>query len=162
MIYEKDQVIFICDNSPRVNDGLASLFKDLQLDNLRVYQTSSGKELMSKVSEVVDSGKYPSVIVTDFLLSDCNAIQVCSEIRKNYPPFPISVIGIGQGAVEEVTALYRSGVNAYFCKPSTLEEYIPIVHSIAQVWLYGVQPAWKEPQPINDDRRFYQRRRSRK
>jgi len=162
LLYGQKHTILVCDNSSGSRKALASVFSKMELVQAQVIQLSSGREIMDSLRDMAKAKKYPSVIVMDFLLTDSNALQVCREIRKNHPPIPVAVVGVSDGSTEEVTSLYRCGANAYFCKPTLDEEYIPIANTIAHVWLYGPKPDWSTGRTSGDrrKRRFYHRRES--
>jgi len=112
--------------------------------HIDVYEAESKEDILNLMERLDDIHEFPSVIVLDFVLGASNGLTVARHLRKNFPPVPIIVLGTCIGSEDNITSLYRLGVNAYMVKPQTQEDYDKVIQVIADVWLHVPQPRWGE------------------
>ena len=138
----QNHVVVITDDSElerrRVKDSLAKATSS----TISVHEAESGSEVENLLNRLVEEDKFPAVILLDFVLGGTNGISVAEHVRKHYPPIPIIVFGSCIGSDENITELYRLGVNAYFVKPQTQAAYDEALKKIADIWLHIPQPLW--------------------
>lgn len=155
-------LVVVCNDNDQETNAIINSFKAASAAQLTIEQADSGTGLMSLLHRLCGKRYFPNIIILDFLLGDCNACTIAPELRKNFPPVPLVVLGSCLGTEKEITTLYRQGVNAYMVKPQSMQEYKELVGHIEKLWLDVPQPIWSDRVDILYDegveRRFYGRR----
>lgn len=170
MLSEETQrhIVVITDDSVMERERMKVSLDKASEAVIDVYEAESKDDILNLMERLRGAHEFPSVIVLDFVLGASNGLAVASYLRKHHPPVPIIVLGSCLGSEDNITALYRIGVNAYMVKPQTQEHYDTILQTIADVWLHIPQPIWgkriddgKSNRPVerrNGNRRDYDRR----
>jgi CheY-like chemotaxis protein len=82
-----------------------------------------------------DSAPHPSLVILDINLPKKHGLQVLEHLRKSHRcrDAPVIVVSTSHAAKDR-EALILSGAQAYFCKPSTYNEFLKL-RDLIREWL---------------------------
>lgn len=97
-------------------DILKVLKANLELHSFHVLTAESCASAKNLLSE-----KRPDLIILDIMLPDGDGVQICKEIRKDYPHLPVIMLTAKDKLSDKIIGL-ESGADDYIVKPfETLE-----------------------------------------
>ncbi len=100
------------------NPALLQLKRSLERSGYEVYTASRGKEAL----DILDQ-QLVDLILLDLKLPDIGGLEVCREVRAQYPSLPIIIISV----VHEVTSIVQAlnlGADDYIPKPYDMVEVL--------------------------------------
>ena len=118
---------------------------------IRLEVTRNGGEALAYLKgegEFRNREKYPfpEIVVTDLNMPEVNGLEVLAWLREHEEYHRVPKILLS-GSCEEcdVDEAYRLGVNTYFQKPSSAEDYNELVYSIVLYWVHTERPVIRHP-----------------
>ena len=118
---------------------------------VRLEITRDGEEALAYLNgegEFRDREKhpFPQVVVTDLQMPRLNGLDVLAWLKEHdeYQRIPKILLS---GSCEEcdVDEAYRLGVNTYFQKPNSAEDYRELVFHIVSYWAHTERPVIRHP-----------------
>jgi DNA-binding NarL/FixJ family response regulator len=115
--------VFIVDDHPMVQEGIQSLLRDEKEIELCGYAMTAASCLGYFVNNTAD------IILMDIALPDMNGIELCKEIKTNYPG--IMVLGLStfnQGSY--VMKMMENGASGYILKNADKKELLEAIREV--------------------------------
>ncbi len=126
------RILVVDDKAP----ALLQLKRSLEHNGFEVYTASRGKEAL----EILDQ-QFVDLILLDLQLPDISGLQVCKEVRLQYPSLPIIIISVVHEVGSIVQAL-NQGADDYVQKPFDMVEVLARI---------GVQLRHSHPLPAKPE-----------
>lgn len=126
------RILVVDDKAP----ALLQLKRSLEHNGYEVYTASRGKEAL----EILDQ-QFVDLILLDLQLPDIGGLQVCKEVRGQYPSLPIIIISVVHEVGSIVQAL-NQGADDYVQKPFDMVEVLARI---------GVQLRHSHPLPAKPE-----------
>lgn len=120
--------IIICDDHPLIAQGLQSLFE--HREDMEIIATAdTAASLFETLKEIT-----PDIILLDVNLPDGNGIDICKEIKKEYPD--VNVLGLSNFNDRSVILrMLHNGASGYLLKSAPIKE---IEKAILHIYEGGV------------------------
>ncbi len=89
---------------------------------------------------------FPEILVTDLKMPRLNGLDVLAWMKEHeeYHRVP-KILLSGSCEESDVDEAYRLGVNTYFQKPSSAEDYKELVYHIVCYWVHTERPVIRHP-----------------
>ncbi|MHB8597826.1 MAG: response regulator transcription factor [Ktedonobacteraceae bacterium] len=126
------RILVVDDKAP----ALLQLKRSLEHNGYEVYTASRGREAL----EILDQ-RFVDLILLDLQLPDIGGLQVCKEVRIQYPSLPIIIISVVHEVRSIVQAL-NQGADDYVQKPFDMVEVLARI---------GVQLRHSHPLPAKPE-----------
>lgn len=82
----------------------------------------------------------PDLIILDLSLPKKDGRDVLDEIKKNDQLRPIPVVVLSASTTDtDIIRSYYHHANAYIIKPIELDDFVRMVHTIGEFWLFYVK-----------------------
>lgn len=108
------KILVVDDKAP----ALLQLKRGLERYGYEVYPASRGKEALQVLEQqAVD------LILLDLQLPDIGGLQICKEVRDQYPSLPIIIISVVH-EVESIVQALNQGADDYVQKPFDMDEVL--------------------------------------
>ena len=121
MLDSKKIGIVIVDDHPLVIEGFKNVIQgDGQLELKGQFSTVASFTVFEGMSEV-------DVVLLDITLPDGNGIQLCREIKKNYPAAVVLAISnLSERSI--IKQMLQSGANGYLLKTADANDILNCIH----------------------------------
>ncbi|HUS38464.1 MAG TPA: response regulator [Pirellulales bacterium] len=130
------EILFV-EDSPSDARLVAECFRDSEIPN-RLHTVIDGEEALDFLHQEVcyaDSPR-PDLVLLDLDIPKVHGLVVLDAIKRNPNLKNIPVIVLTASAIaEDVHQAYHLQANSYLSKPTDLDGFIEMVHSIERHWL---------------------------
>lgn len=106
----------IIDDHPIVIEGLKKILESIEIIKITATFTS-GKSIFSYADL-----KDVDIVFLDIFLKDCNGIDICQKLKKNFPDMIILAMS-SQSERSIILQMLQSGASGYLLKSASLLEY---------------------------------------
>lgn len=121
--------LLIVDDHPLVSDGIRMMLQDV--DYIAITATArNGKEALE-----ILQGEEVTILLLDISLPDINGLELCTQIRKQYP----SIYILGLTSTNEagiISSFLKNGGNGYLLKNMERNELIEAIDSVLNNKVY--------------------------
>ncbi|MDO5607074.1 MAG: response regulator transcription factor [Capnocytophaga sp.] len=120
--------IVVCDDHPLITEGLQSYIENKK--GFDVVATASSAASLHEVLKIAEA----DVLLLDINLPDGNGIDLCKDLKKQYPQ--LRIIGLSNFNERSViTRMIANGASGYLVKSSSLDT---LLHGIEEVYAGNV------------------------
>ena len=90
----------------------------LEAEKFEVYTATGGEEGREKIEE-----KAPDLLILDLGLPDDFGLDICKDVKRNYPGVVVFII-TALGNSQDIVAGLEAGADDYLAKPFNKREFI--------------------------------------
>ncbi len=128
-------ILLVEDNPNDVEITTRALHKG-QVSN-RLTVARDGQEALDILREMLARGDAPGLILLDLNLPKVSGIEVLQQLKSDKTTRSIPVIVLTTSTREEdVVRAYDLGVNTFISKPVSFEDFIKVVTTIQEYWIF--------------------------
>lgn len=128
-------ILLVEDNPNDVEITTRALLKG-QISN-RLTVARDGQEALDVLRDMRESRDAPGLILLDLNLPKVSGIEVLQQLKSDKATRSIPVIVLTTSTREEdVVRTYDLGVNTFISKPVRFEDFIKVVTTIQEYWIF--------------------------
>ena len=118
-------IVLVVDDSPVDRKLIEGLLKS-KLDWIIEFAEDGAKGL-----EMIDA-IYPDIVITDLQMPQLNGLQLCAEVKAEYPHVPVVLI-TGKGSEDLAADALAAGAVSYVCKDDMSSSLLETVEQVLSV-----------------------------
>lgn len=102
--------------------------------NIHIINVQNGQDVLNHLGKVESEHELPSAIVSDLQMPLCDGLDMLRAVRQEprWSAIPVILFTTSSSRTDISTAT-KLGVQAYFTKPATYQEYIERVKEILEI-----------------------------